>query len=133
MSKKSGSQTPTKARKAAAVRKSTASVRRRTRMIALEPRMLFDGALGVDLATQASAVDAKISTEITPAATEAPQAVTAEAAVAKSAEKPSETPAEKLAAELVAPAAGPKEVVFVDSRVKDYQGALQGVDPKAAV
>src|SRR3954465_4006405 len=58
MSKKSGSPAPTKnpQRKAAAVRKSSATTRRRTRMIALEPRMLFDGALGIDLSSTATAV-----------------------------------------------------------------------------
>src|SRR5207244_1549575 len=51
--------------------------RRRTRMIALEPRMLFDGALGLDLSAQATAVamgDASVKADatVTPAAPEAP-------------------------------------------------------------
>src|SRR3954469_14365075 len=46
--------------------------RRRTRMIALEPRMLFDGALGLDLSAQATAVamgdaSAKADATVTPA------------------------------------------------------------------
>src|SRR3954468_19458267 len=128
MSKKSGSQTPTKARKAAAIRKSSATVRRRTRMIALEPRMLFDGALGVDLAAQATAVaEAPPAAEVrAPAATEAP---VAEAALAK----PADGATDRTAAQALATPTEPNEIVFVDARVKDYQGALQGVDPKAAI
>src|SRR2546423_14280439 len=88
MSKKSGSQPPKPLqRKAATVRKSSATTRRRTRMIALEPRMLFDGALGVDLAAQATAVargDAQPAAPAdvhAPAAIEAPQQATADAAI----------------------------------------------------
>src|SRR6267142_1092064 len=59
--------------------------RRRTRMIALEPRMLFDGALGLDLSAQATAVamgdaSAKADAMVTPAAHEAPKSEPAAAA-----------------------------------------------------
>src|SRR6266850_1136711 len=59
--------------------------RRRTRMIALEPRMLFDGALGLDLSAQATAVamgDASVKADatVTPAAHEAPKSEPAAAA-----------------------------------------------------
>src|SRR3954468_15895413 len=144
MSKKS------KVSKSTARSAETGSVRRRTRMIALEPRMLFDGALGVDLGVKATAVVLGDSSApsadatVTPAATEAPKdsvtkgSTTAAPATAQAA---SATPAEKEAlqkpgAEALDAAskpATPKELVFVDSRVKDYQGQLAGVDSNATI
>ncbi|MGE5639986.1 MAG: DUF4347 domain-containing protein, partial [Clostridia bacterium] len=103
MSKKTGNDSPNKAksRKAAAVRKSASTTRRRTRMIALEPRMLFDGALAVDLATAASAtpaVDAKVADASTaapatdaahaPVSAEIANAVAVPASDIRTAEKP---------------------------------------------
>src|SRR4051812_9588408 len=93
MSKKS------KVSKSTARSAETSSVRRRTRMIALEPRMLFDGALGVDLGVKATAVVLGDSSApsadgtITPAATEAPKDTTKAAPAA--AQAASATPAEK--------------------------------------
>src|SRR3954466_15638536 len=105
MSKKS------KVSKSTARSAETGSVRRRTRMIALEPRMLFDGALGVDLAAQSTAV---AKTEAPPpakapppAATEAPARVTADAVV-----KPVDEQTM-----VAAPAGTAKEILFIDSSV----------------
>ena len=85
-----------------------AILKKRTRLLALEPRMLFDGALAADVAHA-----------------DAPQ-------------KPVETPpaiAEKSANERLAePAPGaPKTIVFVDTGVANYQQIVQGVDPQAKV
>jgi hypothetical protein len=106
-----------------------AAPRRRTRMIALEPRMLFDGALGVDLGAKATAAmmgdtPTPGAAEVThaPAATEAP----ADKAVAKA--KPGDevldaakTPAER------------REIVFVDTSVQDYETLIADVNPNATV
>src|SRR3954469_14588282 len=142
MSKKS------KVSKSTARTAETGSVRRRTRMIALEPRMLFDGALGVDLGVKATAVvladSSALSADatVTPAATEAPKDTTKAApAAAQVAQATSATPAEKDAVQkpgaealdAASKPATPKELVFVDSRVKDYQGQLAGVDSNATI
>src|SRR5882672_85747 len=104
--------------------------RRRTRMIALEPRMLFDGALGLDLGTKATAImrgDAPAGDATLAPASPDTQSTAAKAAEAERAQQPaqvvdaSRTPDER------------KEVVFVDARVKDYQSQLAGVDPKAQI
>ncbi|HXJ09511.1 MAG TPA: DUF4347 domain-containing protein, partial [Burkholderiales bacterium] len=138
-----------------------ATPRQRTRMIALEPRMLFDGALGLDLGTKATAIvlgDASQAsstppdnlapaspepTKDTSAATPAAptDSTTAVVAAAQTAQSASATPAEKDAlqkpgAEALDAAtqkATPKELVFVDSRVTDYQSQLVGVDPSATI
>src|SRR3954466_9190853 len=101
MSKKS------KVSKSTARSAETGSVRRRTRMIALEPRMLFDGALGVDLGVKATAVVLGDSSApsadatLTPAASEAAEDSTtkhgtpAAPAGARPAQAASATPAEK--------------------------------------
>ncbi|MDB5811409.1 MAG: hypothetical protein JWN94_3531, partial [Betaproteobacteria bacterium] len=83
-------------------------VTKRTRMLALEPRMMFDGALAADVAH-----------------VDAPQ-------------KPVETPpaiAEKSANERLAePAPGaPKTVIFVDFRVADAPDLLAGIAQNATV
>src|SRR3954469_15523527 len=133
------------------------TMRRRTRMIALEPRMLFDGALGIDLATKATAVVSADSSQsssappdnlapaspaqdrsgATPAAPK--DSSTAVVAAAQTAQSASATPAEKdalqkpgaEALDAVSKSAAPKELVFVDSRGKDYQSQLAGVDSNA--
>src|SRR3954466_3159628 len=135
------------------------TMRRRTRMIALEPRMLFDGALGIDLATKATAVvsaDSSHSSSAPPdnlapaspaqdrsgATPAAPKdSSTAVVAAAQTAQSASATPAEKdalqkpgaEALDAVSKSAAPKELVFVDSRVKDYQSQLAGVDSNATI
>src|SRR3954467_6467777 len=77
--------------------------RRRTRMIALEPRMLFDGALGLDLSAQATAVamgDASVKADasVTPATPES-QKDSSTSAAAAPVQPASSTPAEKDAAQ----------------------------------
>src|SRR5258707_465239 len=65
MSKKTTSKTSKTSSRAGA---KPQAPRRRTRMIALEPRMLFDGALGLDLSAQATAVamgDASVKADAT--------------------------------------------------------------------
>src|SRR6185369_76134 len=120
MSKKNGSKPDKPERKAASVRKSTATTRRRTRMIALEPRMLFDGALGIDLATQ-SGVLAKADAP----ASESAGAHTAEAAVAPAsfeAQKDVVRPdADRPVADASVAPAYPKELVFIDSTLTGAQ------------
>src|SRR6266850_259629 len=99
--------------------------RRRTRMIALEPRMLFDGALGLDLSAQATAValgDASVKADVTvtPATPEAPKESSTNTAAA-SAQPASATPAEKDAAQKpgtevmeVPSTATTHEILFID-------------------
>ena len=136
MAKKSDSKSKkTSARKADAAVKRRAP--RRTRMIALEPRMLFDGALGIDLGARATAAlqgDASASAETTaPAAPQAqagaPTAPGAGAAHEKSAV---EKTAERLG---LAPEAAPvrNEIVFVDSTVEGHEALIAGLSPTAKV
>src|SRR5258706_2815809 len=126
MSKKTTSKTSKPAGRKADIK--AHAPRRRTRMIALEPRMLFDGALGLDLSAQATAVamgDASVKADatVTPAAPEAPRSEPAAAA-------PAPLPADKdvvakpggEALATPADSAPPKEIGFVDARVKDYHG-----------
>ncbi|MCE9641870.1 MAG: DUF4347 domain-containing protein, partial [Betaproteobacteria bacterium] len=88
------------------------SVRRnRNRALALEPRMLFDGALAVDAA-------ATVHADTPSKAVDVPAAV-------------GEKPANDRLAES-APAAG-KTIVFVDYRVANADQLLAGVDPAATV
>ena len=109
--------------------------RRRTRMIALEPRMLFDGALGVDLGGKASAAlafgegkpaDAAADATAAPAAPEQPQTAS-EKAQAERNEKP--------AVEGLEPpgTAARNEIVFVDASVEGYEALLADVNPDARV
>src|SRR4051812_32369361 len=121
MSKKNGSQTPPKARKAALTRKSATSSRRRTRMIALEPRMLFDGALGIDLAAGAQAAVA------TDAGVAKPQAEAAAPASfdAKTAETQKDSD-RTLIDGVVAAQTPPHELVFIDSSVPDKEALVAG-------
>src|SRR5689334_3423556 len=77
-----------------------AGLRRRTRMIALEPRMLFDGALGIDLGSKATAAlmgDQSVATDATPTpAAPEPQKDTSAQSTASTATAPATaTPAEK--------------------------------------
>ena len=106
--------------------------KRRTRMIALEPRMLFDGALGVDLGAKGTAMlrgdttfDAGDAAP-TPAAPEPQRTEGGEKPAEKAAEKPVEA-LEKL------PGAERKELVFIDGDVEDYQQLIEGVNPNAKV
>src|SRR3954470_20727382 len=115
--------------------KTGAALRRRTRMIALEPRMLFDGALGIDLGAKGTAVlrgdtsfDAADSP--TPAAPEAQRTEATQKPAEKPAEKAAEKPVEAVASR---PGAEPKELVFVDTGVLGYQDLLKNIDPGAKV
>jgi len=107
-----------KKRKAASSGK-PAAPRRRTRMIALEPRMLFDGALGADLSAAATA------------AMQGDKAVAPETGTVAA----SEPAAPRTEAERVVDARGEpaalKEIVFIDSSVPDAEalalGARDGV------
>src|ERR1043165_1194531 len=117
-----------------------AGLRRRTRMIALEPRMLFDGALGVDLGSKATAVmmgdksAVAADSAVAPATPEAQKDTSAQSGTTAPAEKDAlQKPGQDVLDASTAPAGQVKEVVFVDSRVQDYQSRLAGVDPKAAV
>ena len=111
---------------------------RRTRMIALEPRMLFDGALGVDLSAKATAAlqgEAPAATETTaaPAAFQAQDSAAAAPAAGAVAEKSAlEKTAERLGiASEIAPVRN--EIVFVDARVENHERLLEGFDPKATI
>src|SRR5258708_3380158 len=117
MSKKSKS--PKTSNRKAETRKAQVP-QRRSRMIALEPRMLFDGALGLDLAAGAtaalqgdkSAVDASTThAQATAAPQEAPPS-----AVAAPLVDPREVIAEKPAADprTDAAASTPHEILFID-------------------
>src|SRR5262245_4311296 len=152
MSKKTTSKSSKAAGRRPEIR--SASPRRRTRMIALEPRMLFDGALGLDLGAKATALvlgdqsaaaaDAAAPAPATPEATKdsssTSQSQTQNTVTAQQ-QSASATPAEKDAAEkpgaealdAASKPAEAKEVVFVDSRVTDYKSQLAGVDSKATV
>ena len=89
-----------------------AVLKRRTRMLALEPRMMFDGALAADVASTAVHSDAPARPVETPPAI---------------AEKPAN---ERLAEQ--APGAS-KMLVFIDYRVADANQLLAGADPAATV
>src|SRR5712671_2752358 len=108
MSKKTGSKSSNKAQAA-----KLALPRRRTRMIALEPRMLFDGALALDLTAQATKTDTvgdgavKSDAGVTPAAPEQP--------AAPPNVNTSDTGAEKPALEVSKEAAASShEILFID-------------------
>src|SRR5882672_3847010 len=119
------SKTPTSSAKKP---KTRAALRRRTRMIALEPRMLFDGALGIDLTAKATAAlqgDSTHTDTATPAAPEAQRTDTTDKSVQKPAEKAAEKPVEALESR---PGAEPKELVFVDTSVLGYQDLLKNVN-----
>ena len=102
-------------------------------MIALEPRMLFDGALGIDLGAKGTAVmrgDTSFD-----AGDAAPTPAAPEAAAQRRDQKPAEKPAEKAAEKPVEaleepPGAEPKELVFVDTSVHGYQELLKDINPK---
>src|SRR6186713_923370 len=107
---------------------------RRSRLIALEPRMLFDGALGIDLSAKATAAlqgetPAATDTSTAPAAPQTQDTSSAALAAAATAEKSAvEKTAERLG---IAPEAAPvrNEIVFVDSRAANDEGLLAGVGP----
>ncbi|HYC53038.1 MAG TPA: DUF4347 domain-containing protein, partial [Gemmatimonadaceae bacterium] len=91
--------------------------RRRTRMIALEPRMLFDGALAIDIATAAA------SEPPAPApATEAPAPVAEHLAEAQ---PPAGAESEQ-ASDQPAPGAA-KEIVFIDAAVSGRHALLESI------
>ncbi len=134
MSKKSDRESKKAARRKTSAAATKKRPPRRTRMIALEPRMLFDGALGIDLGVKATAAlqgDASAPAETTaPAAPQAQAgAPTAPAAAEKSAV---EKTAERLG---LAPEAAPvrNEIVFVDSTIEGHQTLLAGMNPNAQV
>ncbi len=98
-------------------------VRKRTRLLALEPRMMFDGALVAGAAATVShvaaiaapdhAVDASVAADAHPAATE------------KSSVTPAATSALTSAAQ--------KTLVFIDESVPNYQTVAANVAPGASV
>src|SRR3954462_297585 len=115
--------------------KTGAALRRRTRMIALEPRMLFDGALGIDLGAKGTAVlrgdtsfDAGDSSA--PAAPEAQRSDATQKPAEKPAEKAAEKPVEAVQSKAGADA---KELVFVDTSVLGYQDLMKTISPDAKV
>src|SRR5262245_28665865 len=130
MAKNSKPKTPAKKAKAG---------RRRTRLIALEPRMLFDGALGVDLSAKATAAlqgdsSAPADTTATPATPEPQQRSEAAKPVEKPAEKANERALDQQIESLEArPGAEPKELVFVDPRVENAQEFLKNIDSSAKI
>jgi hypothetical protein len=121
-----------KSKKSAAAKKSAP---RRTRMIALEPRMLFDGALGVDLSAKATATlqgdaGAQPAETVAPASADAPRDSAAQN-TAPTEKSTVEKTAERLG---IAPEAlGRNEIVVVDSRAGDDAAQLTGVGPNATV
>ncbi|TMH66874.1 MAG: DUF4347 domain-containing protein [Betaproteobacteria bacterium] len=110
---------------------------RRTRLLALEPRMLFDGALGIDIAAQASAAaqpDAHVDADAHTAEAGIRGAVPQEtkpAAAPQEADAALKPGAERLDAR--APAAERNEIVFIDTGVEGYKALLSGVNPNARV
>ena len=131
--KKTDTDSPKDADKAGTKRRAAAPRRRRSRMIALEPRILFDGAMAVDIAQQAAApADAPVAdapaaeaASLTPATFEAPGA-----------QKPAAgTPADAVADSdldraVVRDGAAPvrQEIVFVDPTVANFQTLINGID-----
>src|SRR5262245_59466906 len=108
MAKTSKPKTPTKRAKTTA----NAGLRRRSRMIALEPRMLFDGALGVDLSAKATAaLQGDTTTHADTATPATPEAQRTDTQATQTSDKPADTAAEKPVEALQAlPGAQPKEL-----------------------
>src|SRR5260221_11072017 len=112
---------------------------RRPSLLALEPRMLFDGALGIDIATQASApaphadahADAHADTAEAGIRGAVPQETKEAVPAAKQADAGLKPGAERLDAR--APAVERNEIVFIDTSVVGYQSLLSGVNPNARV
>src|SRR6185295_8096846 len=110
---------------------------RRSRLIALEPRMLFDGALGIDLSAKATAA---LQGE-TPAATDTSTAPAAPQAQDTSSAAPADKSVEKSAVEKtaerlgIAPEAAPvrNEIVFVDSTIQGHEALIAGLSPAAKI
>src|SRR6266581_4928996 len=118
MSKKSKSSKPSNRK--VETRKAQAP-QRRTRMIALEPRMLFDGALGLDLAAGATAALLGDKSAVDASTAHAPATATpreaSPAAVSAPLVDPREVTAEKPAADTRTDAAltsKPHEILFID-------------------
>ena len=110
---------------------------RRTRMIALEPRMLFDGALGIDLGVKASAAlhgETLGATDIT-AAPAAPQIQDTSSAAQGAAATADKSAVEKTAERLGIAPEGPvrNEIVFVDSTIQGHEALIAGLSPNAKV
>src|ERR1700741_542716 len=111
---------------------------RRTRMIAHEPRMLFDGALGIDLSAKATAAlqgetPAATDTATAPAAPQAQDTASAAPAAGAAAEKSAvEKTAERLG---IAPETAPvrNEIVFVDSTVEGRDALSAGLNSNAQI
>jgi hypothetical protein len=114
---------------------------RRTRMIALEPRMLFDGALGIDLGVKASAaLQGEGGAAAADAAAAADQSsAESTALLAALPEDPKDNPAQATDAKeseresLEKPAGQRTELVFVDPTVSDPDTLLAGVSPDMRV
>ncbi|MFM9972769.1 MAG: DUF4347 domain-containing protein, partial [Burkholderiales bacterium] len=131
------------------------STSKRTRYLALEPRIVFDGALGADIidkvvdATHAAA-DPRTRQDIpspAPAAnifapadaeksTSAAQKTTQNTEATKPASQPTESGADAERGDGLAPAEGVEsrtEIVFVDISVRDFQALLDGISPTVRV
>src|SRR6266850_3121312 len=112
---------------------------RRTRLLALEPRMLFDGALGIDIAAQASApaphadahADAHADTAEAGIRGAVPQETKEAVPAGKQADAGLKPGAERLDAR--APVGERNEIVFIDTSVQGYQSLLSDVNPNARV
>src|SRR3989442_2221166 len=111
---------------------------RRTRLLALEPRMLFDGALGIDIAAQASAAahpdshaEADAHTAEAGVRGAVPQETKEQAPAPAQADAGLKPGAERIDAR--APAAARNEIVFIDTGVEGYKELLAGVNPNARV
>src|SRR5437660_5158222 len=111
---------------------------RRTRLLALEPRMLFDGALGIDIAAQASAAahadshaEADAHTAEAGVRGAVPQETKEQAPAPAQADAGLKPGAERIDAR--APAAARNEIVFIDTSVEGYKSLLSDVNPNARV
>src|SRR3954463_7100295 len=111
--------------------------KKRTKLLALEPRMLFDGALGADVAAQANATqqaDTHAQADAGTTDAKAPAAVP-EDTKAPAAPAQADAGVKPAPERLDAQAAGPQrnEVVFIDTTVEDYKDLLANVNPNAKV
>ena len=114
---------------------------RRTRMIALEPRMLFDGALGIDLGVKASAAlqgdagaaaaDGVAAADQSSAESKTLLAGLPEDAAGNAAQATDAKESERESLEK--PAGQRTELVFVDPTVSDPDTLLAGVNPDMRV
>ncbi|HWM43575.1 MAG TPA: DUF4347 domain-containing protein, partial [Burkholderiales bacterium] len=134
MSKKSDRESKKAARRRTSAAATKKRPPRRTRMLALEPRMLFDGALGIDLGAKATA--ALQGDASAPAETTAPAAPQAQAAASTAGAAPEKSAVEKTAERLgIAPETAPvrNEIVFVDAAIEGRDALIAGLNPNAQV